>query len=252
MSEFELWDPAKGPDVSYSIAPVSFPAYEVCKQQAEAVADYIGSLELTEENVKEVKENLAKCRKVTEALTRRRIDIKKQILQEYEDFDRKVKELVFIVDNADSALRAKVREMEERERQEKKEQIRALWEKRSPMYRITEICDGAFEKFIAPKHLNKTTTMKAVEKSMVLWLEKTEKDLEILGEMGAEYEAEYTSCFDLAKSITAVNERQAMIETVKKEDTAAEAAATFRIYGTANIALARMLFEKNEVNYKEI
>lgn len=251
MSDFELWDPAKGPDVAYSIAPVSFPAYESCKQQAQAVAEYIGGLELTEDNVKEVKENLAKCRKVTEALNRKRIDIKKQILQDYEDFDRKVKELVFIVDNADSALRTKVREMEEKERQEKKEQIRALWDKRAGLYRISKVCDEAFDKFLTPKHLNKTTTMKAVEKAMTDWLERTEKDLELLSGMGPEFEAEYISCFDLNKAISEVHDRKTRVEAVVNNP-AAEPTATFTVYGTANINLARMLFEKNGINFKEI
>ncbi len=254
MSEFDLWDPAKGPDVSYSVAPVSFPAYEACKRQAEAVANYIGSLELTEENIKEVKENLAKCRKVTDALNRKRIDIKKQVLRDYEDFAQKVNELVSIVDDADSLLRGKVRELEERERLQKMEEIRELWDKRAAMYKIVKICDGAFEKFISPKYLNKTTTMKTVERNMVDWLEQTEKDLELLSAMGPEYEAEYASCLDLNKAIAAVRDRKTRLETVVhvQHTGTMEPTATFRVHGTVNITLARMLFEKNEVKYEEI
>ena len=62
MNEFEVWDPTKGPDVSFKAAPVAFPAYETYKQQAMMAADYIRSIDLSEDNVKQVKKELAKCR----------------------------------------------------------------------------------------------------------------------------------------------------------------------------------------------
>ena len=55
MNEFEVWDSTKGPDVSFKAAPVAFPAYETYKQQAMMAADYIRSIDLSEDNVKQVK-----------------------------------------------------------------------------------------------------------------------------------------------------------------------------------------------------
>lgn len=251
MNDFELWDPTKGPDVSFAVAPVSFPAFELYKQQAQEVAEYIGSLEVTEDTVKDVKKELAKCRKVTDELNKRRITIKKQILEEFGDFEAQVKELIFIVDGADSQLRAKVRQMEEAEREEKKAQIRAIWDARVCLYRINDLCD-AFDRFLTPKHLNKTTSLKNVEKAMIDFLEQTQKDLEVLAAMGPEYEAEYVTCFDLAKTIAAVNDRKVREETVKVTQEDGDPSATFVVKGAKDIKLAKMLLDENGINYREV
>lgn len=253
MSDFELWDTAKGPDVSFHVAPVSFPAFEVYKAQAQMVAAYIGSLEVTEDNVKDVRKELAKCRKVTEELKRRRIDIKNRILEEYGIFEGQVKELTGIVDAADSELRQKVRAMEERERQDKRERIHEIWEKRVGLYKVGKLAkDEAFESFLTPQHLNKTTSMKSVEKEMVAWLEQTEKDLDALAAMGQEYEAEYLTCFNLGLTISVVNARHQREQLVRQDhEEDAPEVAVFRVYGTKDIALTRALLKANDINFKE-
>lgn len=254
MNSFEVWDPTKGPDVSFRVAEIDFPAYEVYADQAKTIAEYICSLEVTEDNIKEVKKELAKCRKVTDELNKRRIAIKKDILAEFGVFESQVKTLIFIVDNADSQLRAKVRQMEEAEREEKKARIREIWDKRIGLYRIGAICADAFDIFLKPKHLNKTTPIKAVEKAMTDWLEQTEKDLEVLAGMGVEYEAEYVRCLDMAKAIATVNDRKAQTDIVRaaEEDTQEEEVLVIAITGRKDIEFTKVLLDVNGINYKEV
>ena len=123
MSEFNLEIIEKQNDVTYDIPQVNFPAYEEYKEKAYAVAEYIYNMEPTAENIKETKTTLAKARKLTDKLNRARIDMKKAILQNYTTFEQQVKEITGIIDDADKEIRAKVKDMEEAERQRKKEAI---------------------------------------------------------------------------------------------------------------------------------
>ena len=124
------------PDVTYSAGIVKFENFEEYKMQAENLAAFVSSIVATEETVQASKKMIAATRKIVDGLNRRRIDMKKDILASYTDFEKQVKELQGIIDGADRIVREQVNELEEKRRAEKKEEIKAIWDKRSPMYDI--------------------------------------------------------------------------------------------------------------------
>lgn len=250
----ELWDPSM-PDVSYQTAPVKFPAFEYYKQQAQKAAEYINSIVLTDNNVKDVKKDLAAARKLTDGLDQKRIQIKNAILADYVEFESQVKELQAIVKDAESSLRSKVKELEERERENKKAQILDIWNKRYPMYQISEMLavNDTFERWLTPQHLNKSTSMKSVEKEMTEWLENRDKDIESLRSMDDEYLVEYLGCLDLPAAISAVNSRNEIRSEIHKDslNDYAEPIAKFIITGEKDIKLTELLLKENGIDYRK-
>ena len=119
MSEFNLEIIERENDVTYEVPQVNFPAYEEYKEKAYAVAEHIFHMDVTEENIKEAKQTLAKSRKLTDRLDRARIDMKKDILRNYTAFERQVKEIIAIIDDADREVRSKVKDLEEEERRKR-------------------------------------------------------------------------------------------------------------------------------------
>ena len=246
---FEVWDTSK-PDVSFEPAQVTFPAFEFYKKQAQLIAEQIGTTEVTEENIKEVKQLLADARKVSDGLSRRRIDIKKEILTQYEVFEAQVKDLASIIDTADSELRTKLRLLENAERDRKLKEIEELWGKRIGSYQIGTLSDRAFDMWLDPKMLNKSTPMKVVETDMVEWLEDSEKAINTLKSMDDEFLVEYLGCFNLMDAINAVNARReikAKVTETKDEDTREK--AIFIVYGKKDIKLTETLLSENEIEY---
>ena len=237
--------------VKFAPAKIEFAGYEQYKKMAEDIADYIRGIELTEDNVKDVKKVLADARKVTDGLNRERINIKNTINSDYKVFEGKVKELIGIIDEADGALRSKVKEIEEAEREAKKEEIIDLWYKRVTHYRINSYFTKAYEIWMTPQHLNKSMSMKAVEADMVEWLEETERAFETLDGMDDEYLVEYINCWDLSTAIKAVNERNKRREIISKDEEA-EAVAHFLIRGDKDIKLAKMILKENGINFEVI
>lgn len=251
----QLWDPSQ-PDVTCNKALVKFPAFEHYKQQAQQIAGYINSIVLTDDNVKDVKKDLAAARKITDGLDKKRIQIKNAILEEYVGFESQVKELQRIIKEAEGTLRTKVREMEEEERQAKKAQIREIWDKRYPLYEISQYLttDDAFRSWITPQHLNKSTSIKSIENEMVEWLEATDKDVSTVKSMGDDYLIEYIGCLNLPDAISAVNLRNEIkmeIEQGEYEEIVSETTATFIITGDKNIKLTELLLKDNDIEYRK-
>lgn len=253
MENYNLEIIGKENGVSYEVPQVLFPAYNEVKAKAEDVAGYIASQELTEENVKEIKSTLADARKLTERMNRIRIDMKNHILTHYVEFEGQIKEITGIIDAADAELRGKVKDMEEAERAAKKEEILSLWRKRTYPYPIIEkVMPDAFDRWLQPKHLNKTTTLKKVEADMVAWIQQTMNDMETAQNMGDDYLAAYGWTGDLAKAIQQVSAQHDTMKAISefgKDYYEDEPTETYIITGKKDIALVERLFAENEIDY---
>jgi len=254
MSEFNLEIIEKQNDVTYDIPQVNFPAYEEYKEKARAVAEYIYNMEPTEENIKETKATLAKARKLTDKLNRARIDMKKAILQNYTTFEQQVKEITGIIDDADKEIRAKVKDMEEAEREKKKAAIHELWLKRIPAYDydlLNAVLPNAFDRWLTPKHLNKSTSMKSIEADMTAWIQKTLTDIETAKSMGDDYVEAYAWTVDLAKAIAEVHRREDALDAIHglMDPDEEEPSQTFVVYGWDNISKAEDLLRRNDIKF---
>lgn len=254
-------------DITYRIADVAFPNYEYYLAQAKQIAEFISNVDLNEDTIKEAKTTLAAARKVADGLDRKRIDLKRQLLGNFSVFEGQIREIQAVVSSAESELRGKVRELEELQREQKKDKIAEIWDKRFPQYKLAKFAGSyeAFVKWLQPSFLNKNVSMKAVEQSMTDWLEERESDITACEGMGEEYLNEYLTCYHLPTTITTVQERQKRAMAIKEAMSDAKAAewvdgfddevdvdsevAIFTISGKANIALAERLLTENGIKF---
>ena len=115
---------------------VNFNDYQRIKKEAEALAEQIKTVEVNEENVKASKKLLAVVNKRLKELEDTRIGIKKTMLEPYQLFEEQVKEVVGIVKEADAEVREQVKLLEEFDRIEKEDAIKAIWDKRIIKYSL--------------------------------------------------------------------------------------------------------------------
>lgn len=237
-------------DIQFRPAEIQFPRFEELKTHALELAGRIAVVEVTEENVKAVKKDLAQVRKLTTELNNRRKLIKAEILKDYNTFEAQIKEIDGIISEAEETVREQVRVIDEAERDRKHDAIREIWDKRIGQYSIAAYGDY-FERWLQPSHLNKSTSMKSVEDDMVRWLEDRQRDIFTLQSMDEEYLVEYIDSLDLAGSIVAVNHRHE-IRSVMTEDEDTEDTATFIVTGKKDIKLTESLLTENEIEYRRI
>ena len=249
--------------IIYTPGTVRFPEFEDYIAKAQSVAEVLNSTVLTEDNVAEVRQTLANARKIVTALETRRKEVKAAILEPYTVLEKQVKIITGIINNADDELRAKVKEMEEREREEKKGILREIWDKRIPMYKFPEYIKGAdgsstsdpFDRWIQPQHTNKTYPLSNAEKDMTAWMEQRERDCEsIMGMEAAGYIMDaYTQSLDLACAISTGMTRKKRVEEVntKVPESVHEPCAIYYITGETNIQFVELLFKTNNIKYRK-
>ena len=242
------------PDVQYQVAKVTFDSFPEYKDKCLLIAEHIRNTEVTEDNLPEVKKELAAARKITDELNSRKVQIKKIILSDYTIFEGEVKELKGIIDSAESELRVKVNNLEDKARDQKKADIKVIFDKRIGQYQIGTLIPDAFDRWWHEDLANKSKSMKAVEADMVDWLEGTEKDITTLKGMDKEILVEYLDTMDLAAAIQTVNARNARrqaVEDAPDDIVPEEQVAVFRVYGAKDITLAEMLLKNNNITYRK-
>lgn len=241
--------------IIYTPGTVRFPEFEDYIAKAQSVAEVLNSTVLTEDNVAEVRQTLANARKIVTALETRRKEVKAAILEPYTVLEKQVKIITGIINNADDELRAKVKEMEEREREEKKGILREIWDKRIPMYKFPEHIPDPFDRWIQPQHTNKTYPISNSEKDMTAWMEQRERDCEsIMGMDAAGYIMDaYTQSLDLACAISTGMARKKKVEEVntKVPESVHEPCAIYYITGETNIQFVELLFKTNNIKYRK-
>lgn len=249
-------------DLSYELGTITFPEYNLLKEQALAIAERIETIEVDNDNVKETKKLLAGVNKSLDELNKRRIEIKKDMMTPYKQFEDQVKEIEQIVRNADTIVRDQVKELEEQERRLKRDTIEEEWNKRTKRLEYNKFI--SFEDFFIPKYANKSTSMNKVLEEMGNFIRQINNDYEVITKNYGELElSEYFKTFDLGQAISNADdyreemERIAKLKEEKEEkfvevpDKPEEPEAIFIVTGKANIILTEKLLSENGIDYRK-
>ena len=237
---------------------VVFTDYERIKAEATDLAELISSTEVSEENIKLTKKMLASLNKSVEELESKRIAIKKAILTQYNVFEGQIKDIVKIVKDADTVVRQQVRDLEEIEREAKRDEIGVMWDQRIQHYTFKDIL--SFEDFLESSDLNKSVPLSKVEARMAAWLDERDKDITAIGTLpdNSAIMVEYVSSRNLAQSmqiVTARKEQESRIAAVissQHEAEETEKTYMFIITNEKDAILTEMLLKENKINYKKV
>lgn len=174
--EFNLTPSVSG--FSYTPATVTFSDFHRILEEADMLNSLLSQVQVDDENIKTAKKLVAEVRKQFNVLDRQRIEAKKDILGNFSDYEQQVKEIGAVVQEGENLVRSKIRELEEIERAEKEEEVRALWEERSDQYEFTEWL--TYEDWFEPKYLNKSQSLNKTEEELVEWLEAKRNDVMVI------------------------------------------------------------------------
>jgi len=222
---------------------IRFDNYQLYRQKAEEARDYLLTLDVSPESEQECKRIVATARKISDQLNQEKIRIKKKVLEPYTAFEDEVKEIIGIITEGENVARDKLKAIDDRRREEKKEEIRRIWDARCGSF-----ISGAyltFEHFLQDRHLNKTVPISEVEHEMVVFLMDKSDDIQYLSEKprGEEYIEEYGKCLNPLKAMQAVDRRHEAIKA-----TSSEPYMVIRITGKADVILAKQMLK--DINYK--
>ena len=106
--------------------------FDEFKNQVSQELEKYKSKEFTEDTKKDAKKDLAELRKKKAAVNERRIEVKKEYMKPYDEFEAKVKELITLIDEPITLIDYKVKEFEEKRINERKEEILLAYEEIVP------------------------------------------------------------------------------------------------------------------------
>ena len=194
----------------------------IIEEQLEAVREAIQertaqalALVCTEETYKDVKKVRSELNKEFQELETRRKEIKAQVMEPYEQFEKVYKDCTGAYAEADKQLKGKIGEVEDGLKKQKEAIVRAYFNAEAAERGMTADFI-TFER--AGIKIGLSDTDSSLKKKADEWLNRVEADLLTIesGNNRDEVIAEYAKTLILSEAIRAVNERHKAIEEQKR------------------------------------
>jgi hypothetical protein len=188
------------PRPGQALAPVDF-NYEELRQELAARLEKYKGLVYTDETISEAKTDRATLNRVEKALNDKKIEIKKQYLEPYEEFEKKIKALMGMVSEQSTEIDRQVKSYEQKKKDEKKASIEA--------YYAEHIGDLAellpLERIFSDKWLNATCKDKEWQTTIEATITRTTSDLNTIADLKSEFELQikdtYLKTLDLSAAL---------------------------------------------------
>lgn len=197
---------------------------EIKEQLAAGMEEYRGMV-FTEDSKADAKKTVASLRKLKKAISDRRIEVKKNFMQPYTEFEMKVKELDKLIDEPINFINGQVEEFERKRVAERKKEIDAIYAE----------CIGELEDYLPLlkiydyKWENATTSKKSIREDIEERVKTVRHDIETIKDMQTDAVDKaldkYKATLNLADAITFINnwEKQKS-EILKRQEEAVRAA----------------------------
>ena len=209
-------------DLSVLPKVIEFNHKELKEFLVEKTAAY-NSLVVTEDNIKSAKEDKAKLNKFKTAIENERKRIKKQCLQPYEEFERKCKEIVALIDKPIMSIDTQIKAFDDEEKERKYKALQQYFDDNAK--ELLEII--TLDQIINPKWANKGEKLLDLTQQIYDKLDKIRQDLKVIGGLKSPYESQmkdiYLKTFDVSKALaeqSRLEEQDRKLAEIKKKQEA--------------------------------
>ena len=252
MSTFEI----QLQDIEVTQGKVKFPKYEATLKSAQKLNEALSNVTVTEDTIKTNKKLVAEVRKEADKLDDARKKVKSEINEPYVEFEKLVKNIVNTVKQGEDLIRQQVREFEEKERQEKYNQLLEIINLRLNHYTLIQQSNIDIDLILEPRLLNKSVSMNKAEEQIVEKLENINQSIKSLQTMehASELIYEYSSSLDMNKAITTVNNRHKALEQMETKKLAPKVSAsktyTLTVFNSEDYIKLTKFMNENNITYK--
>ena len=248
--------------VSQSVGKISC-NFEELKEALELQMTAYTSLEVTEDRLKEAKDDLATLRKMRKAAEDKRKAIKTEFMQPYTEFEEKYKDFISVIDKPITMIDGKLKEFEAKRIEERNQHIKELYAEKI----------GDYAEFLPlntiqkPQWSNKTYSDKDIIYEISEAITKVRSDIDVIKALHSEIEDKCITEYrlagnNLAAAIKANNDFMEAKAVLLKPEVKPEAVIddlpfdvetfTFMITGTENIKRVKEYLSFNDISYQEV
>ena len=203
--------------------PVNIVNFEQLKAELTERLKHYQGLVVTEDAIKDAKKDRAALNKLVAAIEDKRKSVKKEVMAPYDSFEKKVKELVALIQDPINLIDGQVKEFEEIQKREKHSAISAHYN--DGVGDLSELI--ALERVIPEKWANAGMALKDVCEDVDAKLLKIRNDLKIIRATNTQYEQAmidvYLRAFDMSAALAEnarLEEQQKALKRQKEQDAA--------------------------------
>lgn len=191
--------------------------FEELKTALKAELEVYKNMVFTEETRPEARKAVANLRKLKKSMNDKKLEVKKNFMVPYTDFEAQVKELDKLIDEPINFISGQIEEFERKRVEERKKLISDIYTEI-----ITEHDTVAeylpLQRIYDSKWENSTTTRKTIKEGIMKHVEHVEKDLATIRSMESEFEdkgiAKYKTTLELSDALTTMNQYQKQKEDI--------------------------------------
>ena len=182
---------------------------------SERLAHY-NNLVVTEDAISVAKSDRAKLNKLRTAIDDKRKDVKKTCLKPYEDFDKRVKEILSLIDQPIAAIDKQTKAFDEIEKQDKLGRLAAFYT--ANIKELREVLP--IERVLPEKWANKSEKDIAITQEMLATIQKVGNDIGIIKAMKLDFEQNvldvYLQTLDMSAALAEKSRMEEQAERLKK------------------------------------
>lgn len=165
--------------------------FEELKVEITAASEEYATSVYTDDTIRNAKADRAKLKKFVDAMEGKRKELKKKVMEPYEQFEQEEKQLVAIVQRAIDNIDSQVKDYERRQREGKTAKVREFYE--ANIHDIGEYLP--FERVFKPEYANATTSMKSIKEEILAAIQKVDEGLAILNEVDSKFAGDMKAVF---------------------------------------------------------
>lgn len=204
--------------VKQNLGSIDFNFKEI-KENLTNMMELYKDAQFTEETSSDAKKEVATLRKIKKALNDRRIEVKKEYMQPYDDFETKVEELTSLIDKPIRLIDTQVQVFEEKRKAEKKQKIYDIYSELigdlGDYLPISKIYDSKWE--------NVSVSIKSIRDEIEQVISSTDMAVNTIKGMNSEVVTkaleQYRQNLSLADAISYINKHEQMkAEILAKEE----------------------------------
>ena len=175
----------------------------------------------TPETIKEAKDDRARLNSLAKSLNDGKINIKKEFMVPYDEFEGKIKELIELVKEPANEIDAQVKAFEEKEKEKKRSEIEKIYQENIGEY------ENLIEKIYDSRWENKTYKLTDVKKEIQDIVKKADSDLKIINSQQTEFllniKDVYFNTLDLGQALVEKERLEKQKELLKPKEEIVEA-----------------------------
>lgn len=197
--------------------------YEELKEGLKNSLTKYKNIVYTPETIKEAKDDRARLNSLAKSLNDGKINIKKEFMVPYDEFEGKIKELIELVKEPANEIDNQIKTFEEKEKAEKRNEIEKIYQENIGEYEnlilLEKIYDSRWE--------NKTYKLTDIKKEIQDVVKKADSDLKIINSQDKEFllniKDVYFNTLDLGQALVEKERLEKQKELLKPKEEIVEA-----------------------------